>query len=77
MAAAKASVFVLSENGTTEWDRRCIQARSWSLEPEDKVRKFYRVGVAGRESKRPRILAAIPEVGVRGCASTVREAVWK
>ena len=42
-----------------------------------KDRKFYRVGVIGRESKRPQNLAAILDVGGRGCASSVREAVWK
>ena len=52
----------------------CIKRR---IENSIKDRKFYRVGVARRESKRPRILAAIPDVGARGCASSVRETTLK
>ena len=57
--------------------------RDWSARFPDtlvlstKDRKFYRVVGARRESKRPQNLAAMPDVGPRGCASSVREAVWR
>ena len=41
------------------------------------IRKFYRVGVAMRESKRPRILAAIPDVGGRGIWSRLALALQR